>query len=157
MNEKTRQVELRGVRYQIRRFSPQIGSFVLGWLVTAPSENSTQQAPNTESTEQRKPKKKLSNEANIRGVAMMAMLRGSNITRQTFVQQECMKVCSTIIDINGTELPEPVMTSEGVLVPELRDNLHACMRLQIEAIAFNLVDFFEQGGLEELSGITETE
>lgn len=160
VKEKTRIVEIGGTNYQFRKMLPEIGSYLLMKLLSAgfnAQGGANLENPHANSEAAAQPdadKREPSGEKLVRAVAFAAFLRGLDFESHRFVQRACLAVCSRMEERNGSgALPMPLMNDSGAwAIPEIRDDIPLIMKLELEALAFNLSDFFEQGGLNALAG-----
>lgn len=149
MTEKTKIVEVAGTRYQLSRFPANVGSFILMKLIgaglTGMNVNGNQEAPAKVAAEP-------SGEEIVRAFTFAASSRGLTFDEHNWIQQKCLSVCARLEDHSGVEVPMPLMTSSGVTLPEIRDDLQLAMKLEIETLVFNYSSFFAEGGLNALAG-----
>lgn len=155
MTSKTKILELSGARYQLRKFFPDVGSFILMQMIGAgiKSGNIAGGGDSAESDTVRAAATDLHGEDMVRAVAFAAFLRGLDYEMHRFMQLKCLSTCSRLEDKEGTEIPMPIVNDSGVwAISEIRDDMALVMRLEVEALVFNFSDFFEQGGLNALVG-----
>lgn len=154
MKPKTKTVEISGTRYQLRKMAPDRGSWILMRMISASINAGGDQATaptNGEGAENPIPVP--TGEELVRAVAFAAFLRGLDYETHSFVQKACLTVCSRLENSNGTELPMPIVNDSGAwAIAEIRDDISLVMRLEVEALVWNLSDFFAAGGLKSLSG-----
>lgn len=154
MKSKTKVVEVSGTSYQLRKMAPDVGSYILMRMIAAGiNAGGDQNNPpsNAEATENPIPVP--TGEELVRAVAFAAFLRGLDYETHSFVQKACLATCSRLEDSSGSALPMPIVNDAGVwAIPEIRDDISLVMRLEVEALVFNLTDFFEAGGLNALAG-----
>ena len=143
--DKTKNVEINGVNYQMSRFTPYVGTHMLMKLIGAVARHmSEQQALGGVAQESVAPEK--TGEEMARAICSGAFLAGLDRDLHNEIQKECLLKCARIED---SGLPMPLMSASGPL-PEVADDFGLIIRLMIETLTFNYTDFFEQGGLKAL-------
>jgi hypothetical protein len=148
MKEKIKTVTIGDTRYQIRRFTPDVGSFILGKLVGATLNAAPSEAP-TPTVDVVPP----SPEETIQMLFFSASFRGLDFDTHRFIQTKALSVCSRLESKgNSEEYPMPIVSDSGVwAIPEIKDDISLVMRLELASLTFNFVDFFAEGGLKELT------
>ena len=161
MRERTKNVTIESTEYQIRRFSPAVGSFILGRVLSAGARamrdaaerNGNQDVQPPQEIKEFDPKDA---EPAARAMAVGAVLQGGfSIEDHSLIQTECMKVCSRIEwnEKANLEMPMPLVNDKGQwAIKEVGEDVNTVLQLQVEAITFNFTDFFGQGGLMKLMG-----
>jgi hypothetical protein len=157
VNPKTKIVTIKGTRYQVGRLPADKGSFILAWLLTAVREASQRQSQQ----EQQPPRDippgpEIKGEDMVRAYALAAIFNGRNFERHSFVQKECLALCSRMEGQGAQEIPMPITNANGTMSTIL-DDISLVLKLQMETLVFNFSDFFDQGGLDNLMGIEDTE
>lgn len=160
MLEKTKIVEIDGTRYQLRRMAPDVGSFILMRMIAAGVAAAEGSGDGGQKRGKATPKpevdrKKPTGEELVRQVAFAALLRGLDFPTHQLIQLNALAVCSRLENNAGTgELPMPIVNHAGEwAIHDIRDNVTLVMRLEMEALVFNLSHFFEAGGLSNAAGI----
>jgi hypothetical protein len=150
MKQKTKVVEIDGTKYQIRRFLPDVGSYLLMRIIGAGIKGDAGDSGN--SAERKEATGEVpSGEELARAVIFAAFLRGLDFDTHQFVQQHCMQVCARLEGPDS--LPMPLVNAGGVwAIKDVQDDTALVMRLQVEALTFNFTDFFATGGLNALAG-----
>lgn len=150
LNPKTKNVEIDGKNYQIRRMEPNVGSYLLFRLLGAMNELKTGDAPATTGNETTAPAAAPSGEDIARSVVLAALFQANkDFEFHCFLQAKALAVISRLEGEPGSERPMPIMTSSGVIaLPEIREDITLISKLEIESITFNLSPFFEGGGLK---------
>jgi hypothetical protein len=153
MNEKTKIVEIGGQRYQIRRFAPNVGSYILMQMIGAglKGQNFSEAPPAGSASAPSSSAAEPNGEDTVRAIVFAAFLRGLEYDMHNFVQNKCLAICALMKEHEGTELPVP-LTNGSEWVPEIRDDMQLVMKLEVEAMVFNFSDFFAEGGLNALAG-----
>jgi hypothetical protein len=152
VKEKTRIVPIGEARYQIGRFNPEVGSYILKSLVMSLISGDREQSsaavsdlpPSVAAAEAP------SGEDSARPLIFAAFLKQLDFNMHKFISRQCMAVVACM---NG-DAPMPIANGAGVLVPEVRDDLSLVMRLEIETLMLNFSDFFVHGGLAGMAGTT---
>lgn len=151
MRDKTKTVEAFGSKYQLARFSPEIGTFILFRLIGAMAkvaQSSNQAGTNGEAKSDVKP----TPEQMARLVASGAMMSGGlEFEIHKMIQQNCLKLCSRADHVDQGSGPVPIMTADGRLLPDVAENVGLLTKLTLEVLVFNLSDFFGQGGMETIT------
>jgi len=152
MTPKTKIVEFSGTRYQVRKLSPDVGSFILGKAlmvgIKASEESAASNGDAVAAPDKAAP------EDMARAIAFSFVFRGADFETHRFVQGKCLAVCSRMESKDGgPELPMPIVNDAGAwAIPEIRDDVALVMRLEVEVLAFNFTDFFAVGGLNAMAG-----
>jgi len=154
VKDKTKRVMIDGTQYQIKRFAPDVGSFILGRILNSINKvlietmkafgdavrdvqpapaTSPAAAPTQEQTEER-----------IRRMATDAF-GVMSFEERSVVQQKCLQVCARV-ETHSEETLMPLANANGCLV----DDLQLILRLELETLVFNFYDFFAEGGLNAL-------
>ena len=155
MNEKTKIVEVNGASYQLRRFAPDVGSFIVMQIIGAGLKGVSEgPAPSADSVTPKA--EQPSGEDLVRAVVFSAFLRGLDFDMHRFVQTKCLALCSRMEPQGDQLVPMPLMTALGVAIPELREDMELVMKLEIAVLVFNFTDFFAGGGLNALAGARPT-
>lgn len=153
MSAKTKIVELSGARYQLGKMAPDVGSFILMSMIGAgikagnlggESSQTPPQGGRAAETVSAEPR----GEDMVRAVAFAAFLRGLDYEQHRFIQQKCLAICSRME--GEPEMPMPIVSGTTWAIPEIRDDISLVMKLEIEALVFNLSDFFDAGGLNTI-------
>jgi hypothetical protein len=153
VNEKTKVIEVSGVRYQLRRFAPDAGSFILMQIIGAGTKGQTGEAPATDSVTPKA--ERPSGEDLVRAVVFSAFLHGLDFDMHRFVQAKCLSLCSRLEGPDG-DTPMPLANATGQVNPALQDDMGLVMKLEMEVLVFNLSPFFEGEGLKALAGARPT-
>lgn len=155
MHAKTRTVDVLGQRYQLRKLPADVGSFILMRLIGAASSAAahmnqgnaeTQQAPESD--------KKPSGEDIVRMLVTAGLMNGIAFEEFRFIQNNVLYMVSRE---EGEAGFLPIMADPGrwagaKLEEQIGDNHPLLMRLMMEMMVFNFADFFDQGGIDGLSG-----
>ncbi len=158
MRERTKTIRIEDTEYQIRRFTPAVGSFILAKIMSAGAKAIEQAAENAKAPENTPPQQAEIEmpdpEVIVRALAGGALF-GSvlSIDDHKTIQSECMKVCARVEPRNDQDFPMPIVNDKGTwAIAEVRDNMQLVLRLEMETLVFNFVPFFEAGGLKGLLG-----
>lgn len=144
--EKKRVISIGEKKYQISRFTPNVGAHILGWFMVTLSENSRGTSSPEPEVEKAITK---SGEEIVRALCYPVVFGSRDFEQKSFVLNECMKVCSRLEGDNH-DLPMPIMAGERWGLPDVAEDLPLIMRLQTECLVFNLERFFDQGVQKEL-------
>jgi hypothetical protein len=155
MFEKTKDVEISGKHYRLGRFTAQDGSFILQQLMAAsfkgvdfsalptPPPDATEPEPDTTSPEDK-----------VRRLLMGLQLRGGlDYDAHCFIQRKCLAVCSRLEEHEGAAaIAIRISTADGVVLPDIANDMPLVMRIEMETLVFNLSSFFAAGGMSALAG-----
>ena len=135
MSQKTKQVEVNGQLYQIRKLRANVGSFILTRILAAGISAASVGGKPTD---------------DLLKAVFTAFLRGLDFDTFSFIQNNCLAAVSRMTDSgDGNLVPMPIVSDSGVFaVPEIADNLSLVMGLTVQSLLFNLSDFFDAGGLK---------
>lgn len=129
--EKYKEIDLGGKRWRIGRFDALTGSYISTLLVM-------QLLPLG-----------LGNALGLENVSGGKTL----MSKETFidVQKDCLKVVCELKLVGDVVMPLPVMLEDGRWgIGEIEDDAPTVMGLTIQALIFNISDFFEEGALNDL-------
>ena len=149
---KTKIVEIDGARYQLRRLSPEAGSFIAMKLLSAAQQGPSKEGggPRKDGEEPTAPAQVApSGEQMVRVVALLAF-NGLDFESHSFIQKKCLECCARLE--GDPELPMPIVNSSGAwAIAEIKENLSLVMKLELEALVFSVAPFFESGGLASMT------
>jgi hypothetical protein len=151
--EKTKLLQVGDVRYELHRFDPATGSFILMQLVGAAVKAAQAQG----STEAAAPVKEPPDDPadRVRMLVWAAYINSADFEMHKFVQNKCLAVVSRVESQNGSgEVVIPISNGNGAILPEVRDDVALVLKLETEVMVFNFTDFFAGEGLKELAGKT---
>ena len=149
---KTKVISIGEHRYELRKFLPAIGSFILMKLLSGAttgvdSEGRPSEAPDTKEFSE------TDWEKFVRGIVISATARGLDLGTHELIQRTCLTFCSRLETTGDSTVPMPIVNSNGVIsIPELRDDMQTVLKLEIESLVFNYASFFKHGGLNALAG-----
>lgn len=151
MKDKTKIVVIDNTQYQIKRFAPDAGSFILGRILSAGSKAMIQtmvalgdvQAPTSALAAEPTEPVEVDREVEIRRMANSAF-GVMSFEERSMIQRKCLEVCSRLEGDDDT--PMPLANANGSLV----DDFQLAMQLELETLVFNFYDFFAAGGLSAL-------
>jgi hypothetical protein len=128
--EEYKTIELSGRKWRIGRFDALTGSYITFKILTQVLPMGLDEAlPNL-------PKSR------------------SPMTKEDFtsLQEDCLKVCYELKDVNGVDAPVPVMLTNGNWgVSGLEKDILTVIGLTAHTILFNVQSFFAEGALDELT------
>ena len=150
MKDKTKTVELAGERWELRRMTPAVGSYIWQRLmaanVKAQSVNATTQPVVADAAENERLEKALAEitpEQKLRTVCAIACMYMTYEDLQ-FMQTAAMRVTSVMQSTGGTPLPMPVMQDDGRgLLAMLEESPALVTQLMTEVLVFNLASFLQ--------------
>ena len=144
--DKIKIVTIEDKQYQIGRFTPEVGSYIaMNILATIikTQQSMVQQNGNLEPA----PADKRDPQEIVRGLTFAAYLSGLEYELHCFIQKQCLNICSRMEGQPGQDLlPMPLAK-----LPDVLADMLLVMRLQTEALSFNLSDFFAGGGLQAMT------
>lgn len=153
MKDKHKYVTVEESRYQIRRFSPEVGSYLLGKIIGAMNMlvieriKALGEVTQTASTQETSPRQQLDEDAVRR--LLLDSFSGLSFDDRAMLQRKTMEACSRMEGEEG-DMPMPLTNGRGYLI----DDLVTIMRLEMETLVFNFQDFFAAGGLSALTKTT---
>lgn len=77
----------------------------------------------------------------------------SSLSKETFfgILNDCLKTVNKITEVNGAQMPEPVLKADGSFVdPDMEYDISAVLRLTVDVLMFNVSNFFGGKGLSSL-------
>lgn len=155
MIEKTKNVAIDGKQYQLRRFTPDVGSYIVMQILGAGMKSQTfSEAPPSSGTTVLPPEIPAvapNGEDVVRTLVFAALLRGMDFDMHKKIQDWCLACCSRMEGEDG-KLPMPLTTQSGAIMGDVRDDMPLVMKLEMEVLVFNFSDFFAEGGLNTLAG-----
>lgn len=147
MKQKTKTFAAGGHTFQLGRFAPEDGSFILFKVLTAASAAAQEPAhAEHKPRHQQEPEKKPTGEDIARVYAGAAL---ASFDREMFrlVQRSALGTVALLIG----ESPVPIRTHDGRFVQEVDDDPALLMKLTTEALVFNITGFFDQSLSEAAS------
>jgi hypothetical protein len=154
MKVKTKTIEIDGTRYQLKRFLPDVGSF-LRWKLLAALQNdqssTAEQAPVPPG--EPAPAATPNGEDLARAMVLAAFLYGKGIDLQSHreILNHCMAACARWESGPSGDIAMPIFNGQRLL-PDIADDPVLVDRLQVEVLVFNFSDFFAAGGLKTMAG-----
>jgi hypothetical protein len=150
VKDKTKRVTIDDTQYQLKRFAPDVGSFILSRILSAGTRAliETMKAlgdvqPPTSALGEPVPEPQVEDhEARIRQMATSAF-GVMSFDERSMIQRRCLEACSRL---EGEDTPMPLANSSGTII----DDLQLVMCLELEVLVFNFQDFFAGGGLNAL-------
>lgn len=154
MQTRSKVVELSSRKFEIRRLSPEIGSFIFMRMLgvsmrTAAVERESKPASAKEEKES-EPAPEISGEMKVRALTFSVFSGGMGFEDFKFIQNGCMRVVSVVENRAGIDFPLPIMDDAGKWTPDgisLSFDVGLVMRLTTEVLIFCFADFFEGSGL----------
>lgn len=142
MRARTTTIEIDGATYQLSRFGPELGSFIVNLLLGAALKKAAQLSSGVQ--EQEAPEKPP--EDSGRGLIQIALMGGLGREEHGLIFSECMKKISRLEGPDGQKIPMPIVSARGdFAAKDLEDDLPLLTKLQIEVLVFNFSDFFARG------------
>lgn len=149
MFAKTKNIDINGTTYQIRRMDAKVGSYlvfkILGGLRNDLNKsNATGGDPTRSETTASAPSVAPDGEDIARAVVLAALSGGiGDFETHCFIQQKALEVCSRVEFTDGKELPFRIITDSGQwAAPELKEDVGLVYKLEVESLSFNLAPFF---------------
>jgi hypothetical protein len=152
--QKTKTLQVGDARYELRRFDPATGSYILMQLVG--SAVKAAQAAIAEGAVVEDPKEPKPPEEQVRGLVWMTYLNSPEFEMHKFVQDKCLACVARVESPpnGGGEVVMPISNGNGAILPDVRDDVALVMKLEMEVMVFNFSDFFAGEGLNALRGTT---
>jgi hypothetical protein len=153
MKEKTKLVTIEDTRYQIGRFTADVGSWILGRTLNAGARDAIEKMKalgedfSTPSA-QAAPSEAPDVETQIRRMTTSAFGAMAFEERST-IQRKCIEKCARMEGPDGN-MPMPLANGNGTIRGDVAEDLQLVLRLEMEVLIFNFSDFFEQGGFNAL-------
>jgi hypothetical protein len=145
--QRSKTIDLNGRRWELRKLSPIVGSFIWQRLMGAcfkaqesiAHDEIKMDSATAEAAAKATPEERL---RTLCGIAFMHL----SLDDFTFTQNSCMKAISRYEMMGESEQPIPIMTSDGSWAAhELEDNPFLVTKLTVEALVFSLASFLSEG------------
>jgi hypothetical protein len=145
---KTKQIEMSGRRYLLRRMDPMAGSFIylrmLGALMKTITEG---QQPSAQELPQNGQVKEPTDEEKTRMLIAGSMMRGLSYEDMQFANKHALRVVSRVEEAGDGDINVPLMTDDGRWSSaDYADAPGLVHQLVVEALVFNLEPFFADSG-----------
>lgn len=140
MRETTKELDLDGKRYQLRKMTPLVGSWISNVLISSSISASSGSGSGESSEEFNKLSPQDKAEAAVNALWLVAASRLSE-DNYTKIQRYCLLVCSQYIQGGGAAVP--IFREDGKFA--LEQEPAVVNRLILEALQFNIVPFFVVG------------
>lgn len=154
MKTRHKIIEIGAHRYQIGKLLPDVGSFILMQMIGAGVKRDME-TPASAGPAPDVSRETINSEDAVRTLAFGAFIQGLDFKAFQFIQNECLSVCCRMeapLDHPEDSIPMPIRMKDGRwAIAEVRDDVNLVMRLTMEALVFNLADFFDQGGLRAVA------
>jgi hypothetical protein len=148
---KTKQVEVGGQRYLLRRMDPTAGSFIFLRMMGALMKAMAEGQPGQQELPQNGQVKEPTDEEKTRMLIASSMMRGLSYEDMQFANKHALRVISRIEDTNGTDINVPLMTDDGRWSStDYADAPGLVHQLAVEALVFNLEPFFADSGTTQV-------
>jgi ATP sulfurylase len=144
---RTKQVDLKGRKFELRRLSPEVGTFILMRMMGVQMRREAAQ-------EERAPAKpavklpEISGEARVRALSFIVFSGAISFEDFKFIQNACMHCVSIVKVAEGEAFPMPIMSDAGEWTKDgqaVVDDVQLLMNLTTETLVLSYADFFEQG------------
>jgi hypothetical protein len=150
---RTKQVDLKGRKFELRRLSPEVGTFILMRMMGVQMRSEAAQ-------EERAPAKpaavaepavkppEISGEARVRALSFIVFSGAISFEDFKFIQNACMHCVSIVKVAEGEAFPMPIMSDAGEWTKDgqaVVDDVQLLMNLTTEVLVICFSDFFEQG------------
>ncbi|TRY23679.1 hypothetical protein FOI68_20655 [Brevibacillus sp. LEMMJ03] len=140
-------VEVKGRKFRIRKFSARVGSFMIIKLTSILAPMFSRMKLRAGGIEDFNP-----DDFDISG--FLEPLARMSEKDFNYIQEQALRVCFELLPAG----PAPVLNENGSFgVADLEDDTAAVMELTIHALGFNLTGFFQDSGLSGLvAGLTSS-
>ena len=130
MRELTKDIDLRGHRYQVGKMTATDGCWVAMQIFTKVMPGM------------------LENKVGVTGLPSGR----SDMSEQEFhnIQNHCLAVCKRFTVVGDVPVAEPVMRGERFAFKDLEHDVLTVMGLTAHALIFNVLEFFQGDGLKEI-------
>ena len=150
---KTITVDVGGAKYQVRRMTPVVGSYIWQRLQLG-AYKGAQAMLKSGMVAERSPEEVKAIDVVTVQDRLRALCGGAFMCMDyadfEFVQRECVKVLARVEPNAGIDMPVPLMTDDGRWVlQDVYEDPALVTRLMVEAVVFNMESF-----LEERNGVT---
>lgn len=127
--EKTKDIDISGVRYQVCKMTARDGSWIAMQILTKVLPAGLDEK--------------------VTGGSSLPAKR-SDMSEQEFhsIQDHCLAVCRVYKLVGSMDVPHPVFDRPGQLRPELEHDVLTVMALTAHALAFNIAPFFAEDALK---------
>ena len=148
---RTKQLELSGRKFELRRLPPEVGSFILMRMMgvqmrdQADRETAKPTAVAAASTE--KPVE-ISGEMRVRALSFIVFSGAIDFADFKFIQQHCMRCVALVTEAAGESFPMPIVSDDGQWTKDgqaVADDVGLVMKLTTEVLILCFSDFFEAG------------
>jgi hypothetical protein len=149
---RTKQVDLKGRKFELRRLSPEVGTFILMRMMgvqmrsEAAQEERAPVKPTTTEPAAKSPE--IDGEARVRALSFIVFSGAISFEDFKFIQSACMHCVSIVKAAEGEAFPMPIMSDAGEWTKDgqaVVDDVQLLMNLTTEVLVICFADFFEQG------------
>jgi hypothetical protein len=157
MQYRSKDVELLGHKFKVRKLPPEVGSFIfmrmMGVSLRAaaaepqkPAKQNDDQAPAPVEDE---PPTKITGEMRVRALSFAVFSGAISFEDFKFIQTNCMQAAAIVVERQGVEFPMPLVSDAGVWTSdgeEVANNVGLTMQLTTAVLIHCFADFFDSGG-----------
>ena len=144
---RTKQVDLKGRKFELRRLSPEVGTFILMRMMGVQMRSEAAQEERAPAKPAVKPPE-ISGEARVRALSFIVFSGAISFEDFKFIQSACMHCVSIVKVAEGEAFPMPIMSDAGEWTKDgqaVVDDVQLLMNLTTETLVLSYADFFEQG------------
>jgi len=150
---RTKQVDLKGRKFELRRLSPEVGTFILMRMMGVQMRSEAAQeeralAKPVATTEPTVKPSEIDGEACVRALSFIVFSGAISFEDFKFIQSACMHCVSIVKTAEGETFPMPIMSDAGEWTKDgqaVVDDVQLLMNLTTEVLVVSFSDFFEQG------------
>jgi hypothetical protein len=150
---RTKQVDLKDRKFELRRLSPEVGTFILMRMmgVQMRSEAAQEERAPAKPAAVAEPAAKppvIDGEARVRALSFIVFSGAISFEDFKFIQSACMHCVSIVKVAEGETFPMPIMSDAGEWTKDgqaVVDDVQLLMNLTTEVLVICFADFFEQG------------
>jgi hypothetical protein len=149
--QRSKIVELSGIRFQIRRLPPEVGSFIFMRMLGVSMRDRAEAKPQKQEPQEAESAapQDITGETRVRALSFSVFSGGMSFADFQFIQAHCLQAVGVMKERAGSEFAMPLVTSDGVWTPDgkpIEDDIGLVMRLTTEVLVFCFADFFGESG-----------
>ena len=145
---RTKQLELSGRKFELRRLPPEVGSFILMRMMGVQMrDQADREAAKPIAAATEKPVE-ISGEMRVRALSFIVFSGAIEFADFKFIQQHCMRCVALVTEAAGESFPMPIISDDGQWTKDgqaVADDVGLVMKLTTEVLILCFADFFEQG------------
>jgi hypothetical protein len=145
---RTKQLELNGRKFDLRRLPPEVGSFILMRMMGVQMRDQADREsvkPAAAAVATEKPVE-ISGEMRVRALSFIVFSGAIDFADFKFIQQHCMRCVALVTEAAGESFPMPIISDDGQWTKDgqaVADDVGLVMKLTTEVLILCFADFFE--------------